>query len=266
MTVDAEREDRIVTEYLERLDTALRPLPSARRRQLVDQIAEHVAEARAELPHPDEVAVRSLLDRVGQPEDIAAAALEADQDGVDRGRRGLVVGAVVAVAAATIAAVAVFALAGHRSTPAAPTRPRTIPTSSVPPTTVPTTTTAPPTATSTVPSDRTPLPPATVAPVVAECSQQLMYGADGSFGPLTCDAGEQLNVLAWNAAAALHPLIMSLGPDATPGQVNTALCADLPHSTIPIETDTYHMAAMYYGWSFGYDPTRALVGSPGMCG
>ena len=73
-------------------------------------------------------------------------------------------------------------------------------------------------------------------------------------------------MLAWNAAAALHPLIMSLGPDATPGQVNTALCADLPHSTIPIETDTYDMAAMYYGWSFGYDPTQALVGSPSMCG
>jgi hypothetical protein len=52
---------------------------------------------------------------------------------------------------------------------------------------------------------------------------------------------------------------MSIGPDATPGQVQTALCADLRTSTIPIETSVYRISALYYGWSFGIDPTDVLT-------
>jgi hypothetical protein len=119
-------------------------------------------------------------------------------------------------------------------------------------------------ATTTAPANRAILPPATSQPVVAECSQQLEYGADGSFGPLTCANGTELNTLAWNAASANRPLIMSLGPDASPGQVNAALCTDLNNSTIPIETGAYHLAAMYYGWTFAYDPSSTLA--DGSCG
>lgn len=86
--------DDIVDEYLQRLDTALGPLPAPRRQQLVTEITEHLDEARSEIPIETEAAVRELLDRVGQPEEIAAEAL-ADQPGRDRSsRRGLVLGLV----------------------------------------------------------------------------------------------------------------------------------------------------------------------------
>jgi hypothetical protein len=96
------------------------------------------------------------------------------------------------------------------------------------------------------------LPPATTPPVVDECLQALGYAEDGSFGPLACDNGRQLNVLAWKAAAGLDPSIMRLGLEATSSQVDAALCADLPSSTIPIETGVYQLSAMYYGWTIGY--------------
>lgn len=75
--------DGLVADYLRRLDAALGRLPAGRRRQLVAEITEHVEEARAQLVDPDEVTVRDLLDRIGRPEDIAAAALA---DGPDRRR------------------------------------------------------------------------------------------------------------------------------------------------------------------------------------
>ncbi|MHB1582717.1 MAG: PASTA domain-containing protein [Acidimicrobiales bacterium] len=70
--------DGLIDNYLRRLDAALGPLPTARRQQLLTEITEHLHEARSALPDQTEAAVRDLLDRVGQPEDIAAEAL-ADQ-------------------------------------------------------------------------------------------------------------------------------------------------------------------------------------------
>jgi predicted permease len=42
----------------------------------VDEISEHIAEARADLESENEAAIRTLLDRLGDPEDIAAEARE----------------------------------------------------------------------------------------------------------------------------------------------------------------------------------------------
>jgi hypothetical protein len=72
----ASKADKLVAEYLQRLDAELRGLPRARRRELVDEIAGHIAEARGELESEDEAEVRTLLDRLGEPEDIAAEATE----------------------------------------------------------------------------------------------------------------------------------------------------------------------------------------------
>jgi hypothetical protein len=66
--------DELVADYLERLNAELRDLPRERRRELVDEISGHIAEARAELDPDDELAVRELLDRLGEPEEIAAEA------------------------------------------------------------------------------------------------------------------------------------------------------------------------------------------------
>jgi hypothetical protein len=66
--------DRLVEQYLKGLQRELGDLPRARRRELVDEIASHIAEARAGLEGDDEAEVRTVLDRLGDPNDIAAEA------------------------------------------------------------------------------------------------------------------------------------------------------------------------------------------------
>ena len=68
--------DQLVDDYLRRLDAELRALPQARRHEVLEEISEHIAEARADLDASDEAAIRNLLDRVGDPAEIAAEARE----------------------------------------------------------------------------------------------------------------------------------------------------------------------------------------------
>ena len=65
--------EQLVAEYLERLEHELADLPRARRHEILEEISQHIEEARAEVGD-DELRVRSLLDRVGDPDDIAAEA------------------------------------------------------------------------------------------------------------------------------------------------------------------------------------------------
>ena len=69
--------DRIVDDYLARLDAALASASPDRRAEILEEIAQHIAEARAELPPDDEAALRNTLDRIGEPEEIAADAVDA---------------------------------------------------------------------------------------------------------------------------------------------------------------------------------------------
>jgi uncharacterized membrane protein len=55
--------DKLVEDYLKRLNAELRGLPRARRRELVEEISAHIAEARADLETEDEAEIRTLLDR-----------------------------------------------------------------------------------------------------------------------------------------------------------------------------------------------------------
>jgi len=69
------RGDAIVADYLARLAAALRELPADRRAEIVSDIGEHIAGARADMADGgDEAEVRNLLDRLGTPEQIAASA------------------------------------------------------------------------------------------------------------------------------------------------------------------------------------------------
>lgn len=68
--------DRLVDDYVKQLDSELADLPRMRRREIVEEISEHIAEARAASPSQDEAAVRTLLDRLGDPAEIAAEARE----------------------------------------------------------------------------------------------------------------------------------------------------------------------------------------------
>jgi hypothetical protein len=101
------------------------------------------------------------------------------------------------------------------------------------------------------------LPPATVPPVVGLCTQQLSYAADGNASPLFCPNGE-INRLAWKYFADLNLLVMALGSNATPSDVESALASDLNGSN-PIECSAYQLAYVYYGWRFAVDPTSGVL-------
>jgi hypothetical protein len=102
------------------------------------------------------------------------------------------------------------------------------------------------------------LAPATVAPKVPECTQALVFSSDGNSGPIQCSNG-YLNATEWNALYTLEPSVLGLGPSATAGQVQAALCADV-HANLsnPIEETSYKIASLYYGWSFSTDPSAVI--------
>ena len=67
--------EELARDYLHRLERELSDLPRARRREIVGEISQHIAEARAS-GASDEASVRSLLESLGDPADIAAEARE----------------------------------------------------------------------------------------------------------------------------------------------------------------------------------------------
>jgi uncharacterized membrane protein len=62
--------DDLVRDYLARVEAYARFLPADRRRDLLSNLAEHIATARAESATDDEAAVRTILDRLGEPDQI----------------------------------------------------------------------------------------------------------------------------------------------------------------------------------------------------
>lgn len=109
------------------------------------------------------------------------------------------------------------------------------------------------------------LAPATVPPKVAECSQTLSYASNGDPSPVTCANGE-LNVLDWQAMAALEPTVMKLGYSPSEAQVKAAICTDgnvadqdsTAAISAPLEANAYNAAAIYYGWNFQINPITLL--------
>jgi hypothetical protein len=78
--VEAAVADVIVEDYLTRLRAAVVVLPPDRGAELVQEISDHIAEARAAGQVPDEASLRTLLDRLGDPEEIAAAARDSEPE------------------------------------------------------------------------------------------------------------------------------------------------------------------------------------------
>ena len=66
-----------VRDYLNDLDRALRDLPRDRRHEIVADIGSHIDSALADIPMPSPAAVDQILDNLGTPETIAAAAFAA---------------------------------------------------------------------------------------------------------------------------------------------------------------------------------------------
>lgn len=111
--------DTLVQDYLSRLDAALRGLPASRRQQLLAEIGQHVDESRSRLPEQSEAAIRDLLDRVGQPEEIAAEAMAGEEPRRRHRSVRLIAGLVALVVAAAIAIPFALITGGSRSKPPA---------------------------------------------------------------------------------------------------------------------------------------------------
>jgi uncharacterized membrane protein len=66
--------DELIEDYLGRLEAAAQGLPADRRAELVAEIREHVDTVLAQSPDRDESTVRTVLDRLGTPEEIVHEA------------------------------------------------------------------------------------------------------------------------------------------------------------------------------------------------
>ena len=68
--------NKLVDRYLKHLEVELDDIPGDRRREIVDEIEGHIAEARSGLEHETEADVRNILEGLGDPADIAEEARE----------------------------------------------------------------------------------------------------------------------------------------------------------------------------------------------
>jgi uncharacterized membrane protein len=66
--------ERLIADYLRLLDRELARLPRGRRREVVAEISDHIDEAQSGLDTDGETATLNLLERLGDPTDIAAEA------------------------------------------------------------------------------------------------------------------------------------------------------------------------------------------------
>jgi uncharacterized membrane protein len=68
--------DRLIENYLRELRRELSDLPRTSRQEVLDEIDEHIAAARAELDFENETAIRNVLERLGDPAAISDEARE----------------------------------------------------------------------------------------------------------------------------------------------------------------------------------------------
>jgi uncharacterized membrane protein len=72
----------LVDDYLRRLRAALAGLPADRRQDIIEGVSQHIAEARLQLGQDSDEAIRGILGQLGDPDAIAADALEAEPGSV----------------------------------------------------------------------------------------------------------------------------------------------------------------------------------------
>ena len=65
---------QLVDAYLGRLELELMSLPARKRREILDEIRGHIADERHALAHESDADLMNLLDRLGDPAEIAAEA------------------------------------------------------------------------------------------------------------------------------------------------------------------------------------------------
>jgi len=70
---------QIVEGYLARLRAELAELPVSRRDELVEDVRDHISEARATLQEETDAAILNILDQIGEPSEIARDTRERDE-------------------------------------------------------------------------------------------------------------------------------------------------------------------------------------------
>src|SRR5438477_8238172 len=71
--------EQLVDEYLRRLERELSDLSPDSRNEIIDEIRRHIAEERGGLADESDAALMNLLERLGDPADIAAEARGGDK-------------------------------------------------------------------------------------------------------------------------------------------------------------------------------------------
>lgn len=66
--------DQLIEGYLARLGDAAADLPKSARRELIDDVGAHIAEARARQPEETDATILNILDRLGEPGVVVADA------------------------------------------------------------------------------------------------------------------------------------------------------------------------------------------------
>jgi uncharacterized membrane protein len=77
---------QIVEGYLARLNAELAELSAGRRHELVEDVREHITEARATLQDETDAALLNILDHIGEPSEIAKDAREREEGRSVEGR------------------------------------------------------------------------------------------------------------------------------------------------------------------------------------
>jgi hypothetical protein len=78
MSMPDTQQSPLVADYLRRLDAAAAGLPADRRSELVEGIREHLDSALEGTDQSDDAQIRAVLDRLGSPEEIVAAATDGE--------------------------------------------------------------------------------------------------------------------------------------------------------------------------------------------
>lgn len=72
--MNTKSDDKLVNNYLKRLEAALATLPSSERTRIVEEISTHISLVRSQANEGNESEIRNLLERLGTPETIASEA------------------------------------------------------------------------------------------------------------------------------------------------------------------------------------------------
>lgn len=96
--VDNQSYNRLVRDYLKRLDAALKERTSVlSRKEVVDEVRQHIEEAWASLPNHSRADLLNILERLGEPESLAREYAEDDARGSKQPKTSLDLPAIAVV-------------------------------------------------------------------------------------------------------------------------------------------------------------------------